>query len=145
MLWHDTAFLAVVGCGSLFSLAHYLATVNSLSDPVPVHFNLCGVPDRFAAPWAFVLYPFVSIALGATAASLSFHPLVTRSLPHNSVEQLATRASVLCATAVILASQLYVKPIAEGSVRKLPSFVMGIVYGGVGMAVTAALISQHAL
>lgn len=139
MLWQDRVYLAAAGAGTVLSVAHYLATVKSVTASVPIHFNFFGVPDRFAAPWAFVLYPISAIIFGATAVGITASPSITAALPPNSLEQVTTRSSLLCGYVAVVACQLYATRIANGSASRLPNWLLGVLYSSVLYVLGAAV------
>lgn len=143
MLWLQRAFLAVAGTGAMLSVGHYLAKVRSITGQVPVHFNLFGVPDGTAAPWAFVMYPIISLGLTAAMVYTTLAPNARAVLPHNSVEQVSSRASLLCAQAAVLACQYYAARISEGSAERVSSPVMCVLYGTLAAASAAVLATKN--
>lgn len=143
MLWSQRAFLAVTGAGTVLSVGHYLAKVGSITGQVPVHFNLFGVPDGTAAPWAFVMYPITSLGLTAVMVYTALAPNARAVLPQNSVEQVSTRASLLCAQVAVLACQYYAASIAEGSAERLSSPLMCVLYGTLAVASAAVMATKN--
>lgn len=144
MRWQDRAFLGVTGAGTVLSVAHYLASARHLTAKVPIHFDLFGQPDFFAAPWAFVLYPILGVALGVAAAGSTLNPSVAAALPPQSVEQLATRVALLCSYVALLTCQVCATRMTEGSASKLPPLALGVLYGGLAAAVSAAMWDKFA-
>ncbi|KAG5498255.1 hypothetical protein JIQ42_03060 [Leishmania sp. Namibia] len=140
MLLAQRAFLAVAGGGAVLSVAHYLAKGRSLTGQVPVHFNLFGVPDGTAAPWAFVMYPIMSVGLTAVMMYTALAPNVTEVLVNTSVEQVSARATLLWGQFAVLACQYYAARIAEGSAERVSSLVMYALYGTLA-AVSAAVLA----
>ncbi|GET90019.1 unspecified product [Leishmania tarentolae] len=143
MLRSHRAFLAVAGAGSVLSMAHYLAKVRSITGQVPVHFNLFGVPDGTAAPWAFIMYPIVSVGMTAVMVYTALAPNARAVLPHNSAEQVSTGVALLCAKIAVLACQYYAVRIAEGSAERLPSPLMYVLYGTLTAASAAVLTTKN--
>ncbi|KPA85425.1 unspecified product [Leptomonas pyrrhocoris] len=143
MLWQDRAYLAVAGVSTVISIAHYLATAKSVKGTVPIHFDFCGVPNRSASAWAYVLYPLTTMLLGVAVAATTFVPSAAAALPPKSAEQFATRMTLLCSYLAMVGSQLYAPRIAEGSETKLPPVLLGLIYAGVGASLVGAIAAKY--
>ncbi|KAG5500426.1 hypothetical protein JKF63_03519 [Porcisia hertigi] len=140
MLWTHQTLLAVAGAGAVLSVGHYLAKVRSITGRVPVHFNLFGVPDSTAAPWAFVMYPIVALGLATAMMYTVLAPNARAVLVQNTAEQVSTRASLLYGQVVGLACQYYAARIAEGSSERMSSSMMCMLYGTL-VAVSSVMLA----
>ncbi|KPI83439.1 hypothetical protein ABL78_7525 [Leptomonas seymouri] len=143
MLRMDLAYLATAGATTVLSFAHYLTTANSITGQVPIHFNFFGAPDNFAAPWSFVMYPILAVGLSIAAVATTVAPAFKVVLPRNSVEQIATRATLMCSFVSVLGCQLYAARIANGSESKLPPLLLGAVYSCGGVPLVAAFAAKY--
>ncbi|KAG5474338.1 hypothetical protein LSCM1_03118 [Leishmania martiniquensis] len=145
MLFPQPVFLAVAGGGALLSVAHYFVKVRSVTGQVPVHFNLFGLPDSTAAPWAFVMYPIMSVGLAAVMMYTALAPRATAVLLNNSVEQVSARASLLWGQFAVLTCQYYAASIAEGSAERVPTPVMCALYGALAAVSAAVLATKNTI
>ncbi|CAJ1009974.1 hypothetical protein Q4I28_005288 [Leishmania naiffi] len=142
MLWTQRAFLVAAGAGAALSVGHYLVKVRSITGQVPVHFNLFGVPDGTAAPWAFALYPIISLGFTTAVVCAMFAPNSRTVLLPGSVEQVSTNTSLLCGQVAVLACQYYAARIAEGSADRVSLPVMYALYGILAAASAAVLATK---
>lgn len=143
MLWADSACIAVAGAGAAFSVAHYLAKYRSITAPVPVHFNVFGVPDRRWAPWSFVVYPATCLALTAAMVGAVELPYMRAVMPRDSVERLSASAALLCGEVILVGCQYYAAKISEGKADKLSPGLMWLVYGLIAASAVAALVPKR--
>ncbi|KAK7200969.1 hypothetical protein NESM_000156200 [Novymonas esmeraldas] len=141
-MWRQRAVWAVAGAEATLSVAHYLVKARSIAGPVPVHFNVFGVPDRTAAPWAFILYPAMSAVLTFAVAHTASVPGADGAAPCSSLEHVATLASLVCGEVVVLVCQYYAARISEGKAARLSPPMMGVLYATLGAAAVAVLTTK---
>lgn len=117
--WNQV-YLTVVGGSVVFSLGHYMLSVNRVIGDIPIHFDYLGRPDGYARKAFFFLYPMIVGSIAAAAYGMS----EASSTPVRPTDQVSSRVVLATSCALVCVCQYYAVRISRAEERKMPAEVI---------------------